>query len=77
MSEARDDRIGAVLDPLLVDATQIARLLDVSSRHVRRLADAGAMPASIKLGSLVRWRAADVIAWINSGCPRTRDRSQR
>ena len=42
----------------LLNVRAVAALLgDCSTRHVYRLADAGQMPRSIKLGSLVRWRA--------------------
>ena len=53
-----------------VDA--VAELLGCSSRHVRRMADSGAMPRPIHLGRLVRWRKADVDAWLAAGCPSCR-----
>jgi excisionase family DNA binding protein len=53
---------------LLLDVRAVARLLDCSSRHVYRLADAGKMPAPIKLGALVRWRRQDIDAWLAGGC---------
>ncbi|MEK6260097.1 MAG: helix-turn-helix domain-containing protein [Planctomycetota bacterium] len=51
------------------DVDAIAELLGCSSRHVRRLADAGAMPRPLHLGRLVRWRRADVDEWLAAGCP--------
>lgn len=48
----------------------IARMLQASTRHVRRLADSGAMPRPVHLGRLVRWRRADVDAWLAAGCRR-------
>ena len=53
----------------LLDVRGVATLLDCSTRHVYRLADAGRMPRPVKLGSLVRWRRAELDAWINAGCP--------
>ena len=50
----------------------IAELLGCSPRHVRRMADSGAMPRPIHLGRLVRWRKADVDQWLASGCPSCR-----
>tara|TARA_Y100000310_G_scaffold308193_1_gene351048 strand:- start:1791 stop:2048 length:258 start_codon:yes stop_codon:yes gene_type:complete len=44
--------------------------LGCSSRHVRRLADAGRMPRPIKLGSLVRWPRSVIEQWIADGCPK-------
>jgi hypothetical protein len=32
------------------------------------MADAGRMPAPLKLGALVRWNRASIDAWIEQGC---------
>ena len=58
--------------PALVDVQAVALILNCSSRHVYRLTDAGRMPAPVRLGSLVRWRRADVEAWIAGGCKTVR-----
>jgi excisionase family DNA binding protein len=52
----------------LLDVRAVAKLLDCSVRNVYRLADAGKMPAPLKLGALVRWRPEDIAAWIAGGC---------
>jgi excisionase family DNA binding protein len=54
------------------DVDDIATLLKASSCHVRRLADAGAMPRPLHVGRLVRWRKADVDQWLAAGCPSCR-----
>ena len=54
----------------LIDVKAVAQLLGgCSTRHVFRLSDASQMPRPIKLGSLVRWRRAELDAWIAAGCP--------
>src|SRR5262245_20899631 len=53
----------------LLDVQAVAQLLDCSTRHVYRLADAGRMPPPVRLGALVRWRRADLDAWLADGCP--------
>jgi excisionase family DNA binding protein len=52
----------------LLDVQAVAALLDCSARHVYRMADAGQLPAPVRLGSLVRWRRAEVLAWLDDGC---------
>ena len=52
----------------LLDVRSVAALLDCSPRHVYRLSDAGRMPAPVRLGALVRWRRADLDAWLSGGC---------
>jgi excisionase family DNA binding protein len=54
--------------PALLDVQAVAHLLNCSPRHVYRLADAGKMPAPLKLGALVRWRRQDLDAWLAGGC---------
>ena len=58
--------------PTLLDVEAVARMLGCSPRHVYRLADAGRMPAPLKLGALVRWNRAAIEAWIEQGCPAIR-----
>ena len=57
-------------DSELLDAHSVARLLQCSIRHVRRLADSGRMPAPLYLGALVRWPRGELLQWIGAGCPR-------
>jgi prophage regulatory protein len=47
----------------------VAELLACSSRSVYRLSDSGRMPRPLKIGGMVRWSAAAVREWIDSGCP--------
>ena len=54
----------------LIDVDAVAALCGCCARHVRRLADAGKMPPPVRLGALVRWRRAEIDAWIAAGCPR-------
>lgn len=53
----------------LLDVATVAKFCGCSARTVRRLSDAGRMPPPIRLGSLVRWRRAELEAWIDAGCP--------
>lgn len=57
----------------LIDVKEVAALCGCSTRHVRRLADAGKMPSPIKLGALLRWRRDAVESWIHNGCPAMRN----
>lgn len=44
-----------------------------SARSVYRLADAGKMPFGIKLNGMRRWRRAELVAWLDAGCPPVRN----
>jgi predicted DNA-binding transcriptional regulator AlpA len=57
----------------LIDVKAVAALLDCSERHVWRLADRSAMPAAVRLGALVRWDRAAILAWIAAACPKQSD----
>ena len=56
----------------LLDVEQVARILNVSTRTVYRLADAGKMPRPTKLNALVRFNRLELESWINDGCPPVR-----
>jgi excisionase family DNA binding protein len=59
-------------EPALLDVNQLAVLLNCSSRHIYRMADAGKMPTPIRLCSLVRWSRVAIDEWIRNGCPNCR-----
>jgi predicted DNA-binding transcriptional regulator AlpA len=59
-------------DPALLDAAAVAALLGCSTRHVWRMHDARLMPPACRLGRLVRWSRAAIVAWIEAGCPATK-----
>lgn len=67
----------------MYDVDDIATLLKSSTRHVRRLADSGAMPRPLHVGRLVRWRRSTgnpmtgVDDWLAAGCPSCRPGSNR
>ena len=56
----------------LLDVRAVAKLCNCSARHVVRLADAGDMPAPHKLGRLLRWSRATLLAWVAAGLPSPR-----
>jgi excisionase family DNA binding protein len=67
-TDGPEQRLGVSAE--LLDVRSVAALLGgCSTRHVYRLADAGRMPRPLKLGTLVRWRRAEVLEWISVGCP--------
>lgn len=54
-------------------AADLARLLGLSERTDWRLASAGNLPQPIRLGRSVRWRVAEIQAWLEQGCPGRRE----
>lgn len=64
----------ATPSPVMLDVQGFADVLDVSTRHVRRLVDAGKCPQPVRLGGCVRWPRHVVEAWIADGCPNCRKR---
>jgi predicted DNA-binding transcriptional regulator AlpA len=53
----------------LIDATEFGELMDLSARSIRRKDQAGMIPRPINVGGSIRWRYAEVRAWIAAGCP--------
>jgi predicted DNA-binding transcriptional regulator AlpA len=54
---------------MLIDAIEVARIVGHSLRFVRRLDASGMMPAGIRIRRSVRWRRAEIVAWVDAGCP--------
>ena len=64
-------------EALLLTADAVAKLLSVSRLSVWRWRSAGKLPQPIKVGRTVRWRRAEIIAWIDAGCPNCRGPARR
>ena len=62
--------------PLLITASKLAALLEISTRTLWRLQSAGRLPEPVRLGGAVRWRREDIQKWIADGCQRLPDRGQ-
>jgi len=70
-SEVPEPRPGVSAE--LLSVRDVAALLGrCSTRHLYRMADVGRMPRPIKLGGLVRWRRAELMDWLDNGCPPVR-----
>lgn len=48
----------------------VAHLLACSIKTVKRLEDAGGMPAPVRINSLRRWQRSVIVEWIAAGCPK-------
>jgi len=53
----------------LLTKEQVALKLQLSTRTIYRKWQEGAIPAPIKLGSVVRWRSDVIDQWIENDCP--------
>ena len=56
-------------ETLLLDAGAVARQLSVSPKTVRRLDEGGKLPSPLRIGRLLRWRRAELEAWVVAGMP--------
>jgi predicted DNA-binding transcriptional regulator AlpA len=57
------------VEPLLATASQVAKLMQISTRTLWRLLSGGRVPEPLRIGGAVRWRLDIVKAWIEAGCP--------
>lgn len=55
----------------LLTASQVASLIGVGKRSWWRYVAAGRAPKPVQIGGSVRWRLAELNAWIEAGCPQT------
>ena len=55
---------------ILIDTATTAKLLGISSRTLYRLNDEKATPEPVRIGGkIIRWRLAELLEWIEAGCP--------
>lgn len=59
-------RASESLPQRMIDVREVATILSVSTRSVWRLVSRGELPQPIRFGRNVRWRCADIEAWIAS-----------
>ena len=52
----------------LLTVKDLARKLALSPRTIWRLRDTGGLPAPVKIGAAVRWRASDIDQFIADDC---------
>lgn len=56
--------------PLLLDATQLGKLLSCSTATIWRDLTAGRLPAPVVRGrGRTRWRYGEIVAWVDAGMP--------
>ncbi len=57
------------LRPHLINIKELAFVLGRSAESLSRDDKAGTIPASIKLGSSVRWDWNEILEWVKAKCP--------
>ncbi len=55
--------------PPALSAKQLARILNVSLRHIRQMDARQLLPRPCRLGRAVRWPADEVHDWMRAGMP--------
>lgn len=74
MQRSTDHATSAVTPSLMVDAKEVAQLINVSIATLWRMRSSGKLPPTVTLSAgCVRWRRADIERWVALGCPSQRD----
>ena len=56
-------------EALLLNSREVAKLLTVCDRTVYAMQKSGEMPKPVRIGRAVRWGRAEIMAWVDEGCP--------
>jgi prophage regulatory protein len=64
-SKRRDHR---AIEPLLINADDVAGMLKISKTTLWRLRSSGRVPRPVRIGGSVRWRLSEISGWIEEGC---------
>ena len=54
---------------LLIDIRKLAVLLNRSVASLERDQSAGRLPKPVRLGGSRQWRRAEIVTWVEAGCP--------
>ena len=55
---------------LLIDTATCAALCGVSTKTIQRWTTAGILPRPRYINGRPRWRRAEIVQWVEEGCPR-------
>jgi len=55
---------------LLLRASEVAGMLNISERTLWRMRSARQVPQPIRVGGTVRWQRLEIESWIADGCPK-------
>lgn len=63
------DSPSTIAAPKLLTMHDVVALTGFARSHIHALVNTGRMPKPLKIGRSIRWRASDIDAWIDAGCP--------
>ena len=63
------NKLASEVESALWNDVILASKLRVSRSMVHKLNSAGKLPAPVRLGRCLRWRADEINAWLADGCP--------
>ncbi len=63
--------------PAMMTIDQVAQACSLHRRTVERWEEVGRLPAAIRNGRFIRFRKADLVSWMQSGCPVRRIRHSK
>lgn len=63
------NKLASEVESALWNDVNLASKLRVSRSMVHKLNSAGKLPAPVRLGRCLRWRAEEITAWLAAGCP--------
>jgi excisionase family DNA binding protein len=69
-------QVAVAAAPLVLNALEVAVLLKIGKSTFLRLHSAGKVPQPVRFGRSVRWRRAELEAWVAAGAP-SRDKWAR
>lgn len=68
-SPSTERRLSFPRAELALPAAEVAKLLNISERHLWALHSSGRLPRPIRLGRSVRWNHDELRRWVDAGCP--------
>jgi prophage regulatory protein len=55
--------------PVMITAAEFAAICGMKTATLRQKVKCGQVPAPIRIGGIVRWDKAEILAWLQAGAP--------
>lgn len=69
MSQVVKSNVFGFQETTAISASDLARRIGVSMRHVRRMDSMGKIPKPVRIGNSVRWIVSEIEAWLQAVAP--------
>lgn len=69
MQQAKTSKAKTLQAVQLLNSADLMAMLNIGKSAFYQMKSEGRLPKPVKIGTIQRWRLADIERWLNAGCP--------